>query len=58
MEIYLFLYSLDTLRQQLLDSTLALPIPITDSERQELATEDLALLRLGIRWLDYVLSQR
>lgn len=55
-DIFLSLYTLDTFRQQLLDSTLTLPIPITDSERQELATEDLALLRLGIRWLDHVLS--
>lgn len=57
-EIFLILYSLDTFRTLLLDATLALPFPITDSERQELATQDLALLRLGIRWLDHVLSQR
>lgn len=56
MGIFLALYSLDTFRQQVLDATLALPIPITDSERQKIATEDLALLRLGIRWLDHVLS--
>lgn len=57
-EIFLFLYSLDTFRQQFLDGALALPFPITKNERQELATEDLALLRLGIRWLDHVLSRR
>lgn len=58
LEIFLSLYSLDTLRQQLLDATLALPFPITKSELQELATQDLALLRLGIRWLDHVLAKR
>ena len=57
-EIYLFLYSLDTFRQQLLNGDLALPFHITKNEREELATEDLALLRLGIRWLAHVLSQR
>ena len=57
-EIFLLLYSLDTFRNMLLDSTLALPIPITKTERQALGTEDLALLRLGIRWLNYVLSRR
>ncbi|MFH1020495.1 MAG: YkgJ family cysteine cluster protein [Pseudomonadota bacterium] len=57
-EIFLFLYSLDTFRQRLLDATLTLPFPITADERQELAGEDLALLRLGIRWLDHVLAKR
>ena len=57
-EIFLLLYSLDTFRNLLLDGTLALPIPITKNERQELGTEDLALLRLGIRWLGHVLSRR
>lgn len=57
-EIFLFLYSLDTFRHQLLDGSLALPFSLTKNERQELATEDLALLRLGIRWLDHVLSRR
>jgi len=57
-EIFLFLYSLDTFRQQLLKATLTLPFPITATERQELAREDLALLRLGIRWLNHVLSKR
>ena len=56
--IFLLLYNLDTFRLQLLDRTLALPFSLTKSERQELATEDLALLRLGIRWLNHVLSQR
>lgn len=58
MEIFLSLYTLDSLRNLLLDGNIALPFPITDTELQELATEDLALLRLGIRWLDHVLSQR
>jgi hypothetical protein len=57
-EIFLGLYSLDTLRQQLINPSFALPIPVTDSELREIAEEDLALLRLGIRWLDHVLSQR
>lgn len=54
--IFLSLYSLDTLRQQLLDSTFALPFPLTESEQQEIITDDLALLRLGIRWLSHALS--
>lgn len=54
-DIFLSLYSLDTLRNLLLDGP-ALPISIT--ERQELATDDLALLRLGIRWLNHVLAKR
>jgi uncharacterized protein len=57
-EIFLGLYSLDTLRQKLLNPSFALPIPVTDSELREIAQEDLALLRLGIRWLDHVLSKR
>ncbi|MFQ6757335.1 MAG: YkgJ family cysteine cluster protein [Deltaproteobacteria bacterium] len=56
-EIFLSLYTLDTFRNLLLDATIALPISVTDSERQQLATDDLALLRLGIRWLNHVLSQ-
>ena len=56
-EIFLSLYTLDIFRRRLLDGALALPFPLTDSERQELATEDLALLRLGIRWLDHVLAK-
>ena len=56
--IFLSLYTLDTFRNLLLDGNIALPISITDKERQELATEDIALLRLGIRWLDHVLSGR
>jgi hypothetical protein len=58
LELFLSLYSLDTLRHQLLDATLALPFSLTESERQEIATQDLALLRLGIRWLDHVLAKR
>ncbi len=57
-EIFLSLYSLDTLRQQLLDTSCAPPFSITENERQELATQDLALLRLGIRWLRHVLANR
>jgi len=56
-EIFLFLYRLDTFRKQLLNGALALPLPIAASERQELAREDLALLRFGIRWLGHVLSR-
>ncbi len=55
-EIFMALYTLDTFRNLLLDSSIALPISITDSECQELATEDLTLLRLGIRWLNHVLT--
>ena len=57
-EILLSLYSLDAFRQQLLDGSLTLPFPITTDERQEFAKENLALLRLGIRWLNHVLSER
>lgn len=57
-EIFLFLYTLDTFRRQLLDGTIALPIPVPESELREIAREELALLRLGIRWLDHVLSGR
>ena len=57
-EIFLLLYNLDTFRQQLLNGSLTLPFSITKTEQQELATEDIALLRLGIRWLDHVLSRR
>ena len=56
-EIFLSLYTLDTFKNLLLDAAIALPISVTDSERQQLATDDLALLRLGIRWLSHVLSQ-
>lgn len=55
-EIFMALYTLDTFQNLLLDGNIALPISITEGERRELATEDLALLRLGIRWLDHVLS--
>lgn len=57
-EIFLSLYSLDTFRRQLLDGSLALPFPSTADEHQELVKEDLALLRLGIRWLSHVLAKR
>jgi hypothetical protein len=56
-EIFLSLYTLDTFRNLLLDSNIALPISVSDRELKELATEDLALLRLGIRWLDHVLAK-
>ena len=58
LSIFLSLYSLDTFRRQLLDGNLALPFPITADEQQELAREDLAMLRFGIRWLDHVLGKR
>ncbi|MFA6466155.1 MAG: hypothetical protein WCT30_10395, partial [Desulfurivibrionaceae bacterium] len=56
-EIFLSLYTLDTFRNLLLDGNIALPISVTDRELKEVATADLALLRLGIRWLNHVLSQ-
>ncbi|MBU2537714.1 MAG: YkgJ family cysteine cluster protein [Proteobacteria bacterium] len=55
-DIFLALYTLDTFRNLLLDGNIALPFSVTENELQEIATQDLALLRLGIRWLDHVLS--
>lgn len=55
-DIFLALYTLDTFRNLLLDGNIALPFSITENELQEIATQDLALLRLGIKWLDHVLS--
>ncbi|HIJ90749.1 MAG: YkgJ family cysteine cluster protein [Desulfobulbaceae bacterium] len=55
-EIFMDLYTLDIFRKLLLDGNIALPISVTDSERH-FATDDLALLRLGIRWLNHVLSE-
>ncbi|MDG4476866.1 YkgJ family cysteine cluster protein [Thiovibrio frasassiensis] len=56
-DIFLALYTLDTFRNLLLDGNISLPFSITENELQEIAIQDLALLRLGIRWLDHVLSE-
>lgn len=57
-EIYLLLYDLDTLDQKVLAGDGDLPFLLTEKERRALAGDDLALLRLGIRWLTHVLATR
>lgn len=57
-EIFLNLYTLDNFRQQILGGKISQPFPLTEKERQDLASDDLTLLRLGIRWLEHVLAKR
>jgi Fe-S-cluster containining protein len=49
------LYRLDELGKRLAANTLEPSIELTDKERQMVASDDLALLRFGIRWVKHAL---
>jgi hypothetical protein len=51
----LALYRLDTFRQMLLADTLSPAMELSEEERGQAATDDITLLRIGIRWLHNVL---
>ncbi len=51
----LALYRLDEFRTRLLAGSLSPSLPLADEEREALASDDLALLRFGTRWLAHAL---
>jgi len=55
-EAYLLaLYNLDAFRADVLSGTLSPILPLSAQEKKELADDDAALLRFGIRWLSHAL---
>jgi hypothetical protein len=48
-------YNIDEFRRFVFDSTFLQRIPVDDKAREELKTDDVALLKFGVHWLKSIL---